>query len=307
MKRFKNILVVANPISAADPVLARAMQLAAENRARVTVVSVSPDPDGYGYIREFEDALREAQESQLKSLVRKRARKGVTTQCKVLTGIPFIEIGREVVRGQHDLVMKPAEGKGGLSRRLFGSTDMHLLRKCPCPVWIKKPTTRKKYARVLAAVDTDPAIAANAELNRSILELAESIARKEGSELHIVHGWSVPHEKLMHSGRARMSPTDVKRVVRDCKRSHKAELDALLAKYDFGGLKTKVHLLKGDPADAISSVAKKSRVELVIMGTVARTGIPGFFIGNTAEKTLSRIDCSVLALKPAAFSTPVGS
>jgi hypothetical protein len=33
------------------------------------------------------------------------------------------------------------------------------------------------------------------------------------------------------------------------------------------------------------------------IGTVSRTGIPGLFIGNTAEKILYRVDCSVLAVK----------
>jgi len=46
-------------------------------------------------------------------------------------------------------------------------------------------------------------------------------------------------------------------------------------------------------------------VDLMIMGTVARTGIPGFFIGNTAESILSQIDCSVLTIKPPGFVSPV--
>jgi nucleotide-binding universal stress UspA family protein len=41
------------------------------------------------------------------------------------------------------------------------------------------------------------------------------------------------------------------------------------------------------------------------MGTVARTGISGFVMGNTAETILSQIDCSVLAIKPPGFETPV--
>lgn len=41
------------------------------------------------------------------------------------------------------------------------------------------------------------------------------------------------------------------------------------------------------------------------MGTVARTGIPGFIIGNTAENILQKIDCSLLALKPLGFVSPV--
>lgn len=45
--------------------------------------------------------------------------------------------------------------------------------------------------------------------------------------------------------------------------------------------------------------------ELVVMGTVGRTGIPGFIIGNTAETILNQIECSVLAVKPDGFVTPV--
>jgi nucleotide-binding universal stress UspA family protein len=41
------------------------------------------------------------------------------------------------------------------------------------------------------------------------------------------------------------------------------------------------------------------------MGTVARIGIPGFIMGNTAETILNHIDCSVLAVKPPGFATPV--
>lgn len=38
---------------------------------------------------------------------------------------------------------------------------------------------------------------------------------------------------------------------------------------------------------------------------VARTGIPGFVMGNTADTILKQIDCAVLATKPPGFATPV--
>ena len=53
--------------------------------------------------------------------------------------------------------------------------------------------------------------------------------------------------------------------------------------------------------------ARKSKVELIVMGTIARTGVPGFFVGNTAELILNRVNSSVLALKPEGFITPVPS
>ena len=41
------------------------------------------------------------------------------------------------------------------------------------------------------------------------------------------------------------------------------------------------------------------------MGTVAGTGISGLLMGNTAEMILTQIDCSVLAVKPEGFVSPV--
>ena len=57
---------------------------------------------------------------------------------KVLGGSPFIEVIKEVLRQGHDLVMMAAEGEGGVEDALFGSTSTHLMRKCPCPVWVMK-------------------------------------------------------------------------------------------------------------------------------------------------------------------------
>ncbi len=70
-------------------------------------------------------------------------------------------------------------------------------------------------------------------------------------------------------------------------------------------LKPKVHLVKGFARDVVPALVKKYQIDLVMMGTVGRTGIPGFLMGNTAETILNRIDCSVLAIKPGGFVTPV--
>jgi len=46
-------------------------------------------------------------------------------------------------------------------------------------------------------------------------------------------------------------------------------------------------------------------VDLIVMGTLSRTGIPGYFIGNTSESILSQVNCSVLTMKPPGFVSPV--
>ena len=154
-------------------------------------------------------------------------------------------------------------------------------------------------------MDPDPGEEENAELNQLILDLATSLAVRENAELHILHAWEMRYEATLRSGRSHLPKSDIDKMVSDIRKQHKGWLEELITGYDFHELPYKTHLIKGAPGDVIASQANIKRADLLIMGTVARTGIPGFFIGNTAEKTLSRVDCSVLTVKPSAFSTPV--
>jgi nucleotide-binding universal stress UspA family protein len=66
-----------------------------------------------------------------------------------------------------------------------------------------------------------------------------------------------------------------------------------------------IHLVSVDPRDVLPRLARKHRIGLIVMGTVARTGLPSLFMGNTAETILRSVSCSVLAVKPEGFTTPV--
>jgi len=66
-----------------------------------------------------------------------------------------------------------------------------------------------------------------------------------------------------------------------------------------------LHLIKDRAQNAIPVKARELNVDLIIMGTVARTGIPGYFIGNTSESILNQVQCSVLTMKPPGFVSPV--
>jgi len=303
VQRFKNILFVADTPTASEASFGRAVQLARTNKAKLTVISVQRELDHKQ--PNLQDEIVRDQRERLVDLVRRFDTKGVNVKTEVLIGIPFVEIIRKVLSGNHDLLVKSAEGPGGLGRILFGSTDWHLMRKCPCPVWIIKASRRKKVSRILAAVDPIPGAGANVELNKLILDLATSLVEREKCRLHVVHAWSVPGEKAIRSGRIQMHRSDRERYEREIRKAHKKWLSELMEEYGLDGDHAKVHLLKGDPAEVISRVAAKANVELVIMGTVARTGVPGFLIGNTAEKTLGRLNCSVLTVKPRSFETPI--
>jgi len=314
MKRFKKILLFADPNTDVAVSSKWALTLAKQNHARLTVVDVVGQlPRDLQSslttlpltLEELQDIVVKERLNQLEKLVKKAHKKGIRVSTKVLIGTPFLEIIRDVLHNHYDLVIKSAENKSTASKLLFGSTDLNLMRKCPCPVWVIKSSKRKLNARILAAVDPEPSNPEAKELNALIMDLAISLATQERSELHIVHAWKMYVKETYLSLHDSLRPQNVAKMVREEKNLHKGRLDKLLSNYDLEAINHHVHLLKGDADQVISQLANKKRVELLVMGTVVRTGIPGFLIGNTAERVLNQVNCSVLTVKPKGFVTPV--
>jgi len=320
MQGFDRILFVLEPGTESDGALARAGAFAVSVQANLTLLMVVDRPV----------ATAELNQAQVDTAIRDRClatmRQAlaaldppIAAECLVAFGRPHIEIIRTVLRGGHDLVIKAAETQnGGLRARLFGSHDMHLLRKCPCPVWLLKPEERQPYRRILATVDFAPG-AADAEtegLNRRILDLASALALAEFAELHVAHAWEAPATGLLHRWGAGVwatdTTTDELRYVEQTRNQHVLGVDGLIkglgeriGPEGFAYLKLKSYLPRGSAIEEIPALAAELDVDLIVMGTVGRGGIPGLLIGNTAETLLDRCDRAVLAVKPPSFETPV--
>ncbi len=319
MKRFKDILCVVARGAEHKPALERAVTLAENNQASLTVIAVAERmaagigmPDGGPISADLQAALVSAHEQELESLI-EPYRQRIKMQARVLVGTPFLEIIREVLRDGRDLVIKTVEA-WDWQDRFFGSDDMHLLRKCPCPVWLVKPEALNTYRRILAAVDVDDVyppreMELQRTLNLQLFEMASSLALAEFAELHIVHAWDAIGEGVMHGAFMKTPEEEIMAHVEQERLHHAANLDTLIhevAEQDaLDYLKPRTHLVKGWARREIPALAKEIDADLVVMGTVARTGVPGFIVGNTAETILNQIDCSVLAIKPPGFETPV--
>ncbi|HBQ40639.1 MAG TPA: universal stress protein, UspA [Halieaceae bacterium] len=325
MKRFKHILCVLEADASSELAWERAVALAESNQAALTVATVIPRlPSITGLSHagrdpvDLQSALRQQHEARLASLTAHHQR-GASIPHTVLTGISFLEIIREVLRGSHDLVIKCPESPDWLDR-FFAGDDMQLLRQCPCPVWFVKPDVAGPYKRILAAVDVaqfhpPEDLARHRRLNVQVLEMAASLALAESAELHVVHAWEAMTELASNLAVSASIPKDrLASGIEQERLQHRQQLDRLL--HDIGALNPaaqealrylapRTHLVKGSPRQEVPLLARQLEVDCLVMGTVARTGIRGFFMGNTAETILEQIDCSVLAIKPEGFATPV--
>jgi nucleotide-binding universal stress UspA family protein len=313
MKRFKRLLAVVNGGLGDSEVARRAVALAEANDADLTFCSTSeePAPGLFGVSRlhqELRRLLERERRTVLEEAVETARSSGVDAESRELNGKAFVSIIREVLAGDHDLVLFPDDDTTSIQDRIFGGTAIHLLRKCPCPTWVLKNTAGSsenvRFQRVLAAINASTRDAEEKDLNTKILELATSLAEREGAEIHVVHCFSVYGESLLAS-RGRLSPEEIEAYRTDTREEHHAALADALDRFTSDGRTIQPHLRKGDPGRMIPDLAGQLQTDVVVMGTVARTGINGVFIGNTAEAVLQRIGRSVLAVKPDGFRSPI--
>ena len=157
--------------------------------------------------------------------------------------------------------------------------------------------------RILAAVDPGADGSEQENVSLRVLELSAAVAESDGGEVRIVHcmgPWTANHSARWLKSVPRRHRAELVGVAEhDARR----RLDELLEKSDLSRVPHDVRLERGAAVDVISALSEE--VDVVVMGTLSRSGPAGVLIGNTAEKVLARIDCSVLAAKPEAFITPV--
>ncbi|RPG27136.1 MAG: hypothetical protein CBC10_002040 [Gammaproteobacteria bacterium TMED50] len=100
------------------------------------------------------------------------------------------------------LLIKAADTRNLVTATLFGSTDLQLIRKCPCAVWILKPGAPVRIRHVLGAIDlthdTDDSLAIAGE----IIDPVQQVANTEGAQGHLITAWTAAHSTSDHqSGR----------------------------------------------------------------------------------------------------------
>lgn len=306
MQRFKNILLVHEGGARGKKARSRALDLATRNLARITLLEVAEPlptasatyqaPDGEINLQSL---VAQERETALAKVAQEMAGAGLSVTSKVAFGNPFLDIMREVHEGKHDLVLLTTEGDGGVRDHLFGSLSRHLLRKCPCPVWVVRPSRGRKKYRVLAAVNPAETHRSAKNLDRTVLEMASSLARMYSGELDVVHVWQ-PAPK---SGRVHRDV--VAEWNNDLFLAAEKRLTTVLDGYDFSDLSLRMHLPSGQTGLRLSEVADEVHSDVVVMGTLSRTGLRGLIMGNTCETVLQHINASILAVKPEGFKSPV--
>ncbi len=298
MASFRRLLVHLDSTASTQPAFQRALRLGQQARVSLRLVDVLPAiPSTHGGPPPFVTLIREKMRDRLAEATAEARRAGVAATSALLDGDEATALIRAAVSFRADVVLR-SHAVHQKDAHPAGPVDSQLLRRCPAPVWLVTPRQATGERVVVAAVDPDPDDEMRHELSVRVAKTAMQVATAEGSALHIVHAWTAFGHQVL-AGRA--SRKDLLAYYAACRTQAETRFDVL--RRDAGLPSTvKMHLLEGHSDKVLTAFVDAQRASIVVLGTIARTGLAGLVIGNTAERVLRQVRCSVLALKPVGFA-----
>ncbi len=330
MTGFATILLVCAGTAADRALVARALPLLAPGGRLHLLAALAPEEAA---VPEVVASRRAGLQALAGTVAREAAERGARVDSALACGRRYLEIVRAAGRLAADLVIKAADPSPRPAVPLFASVDQHLLRKCPCPLWLLRPRAAEAAAgeAVVAAVDLgaddlsrgdlsrgEPGSGGDREadpedgLNRRLLSTAGRLAAAGDRCLWLLHAWEDPLAEEV----ARWSsgpPTPAAAGRRQAAEAQaQARLEALaarargwLAADGLPPLELRCELVAGPPRSVLPQAAAALGAEPLVLGTLSRGGLSGVLIGNTAEDLLNALDGSVLAVKPPGFVSPL--
>lgn len=314
MAQFKNILVgldlhhgdrltsdTLEPTSEAS--LRQAVEIAVSQGSKLTLCACLDISEQAHHLIEVDTqninkTVEDYAASELEKIAAALQARGIYVEKKIYFGKPSEQLARQAIRGEHDLVIVGNRKRNSAARAIFGSTCHKLLRICPVPVWVVKPEQMREIREVLVASDfSDVALAS--------LQAAVTVAKSLNAKLYVVHALEFAFEAYLQT--AGVSETEVAAYRKKLYEEAMANLQQQLSQTDYRTIEhgVKVEIVEGTPDGVIPQFIDDHEIDVLVIGTHGRSGFSGLLLGNTAERILPHAHCSVLAIKPKDFVSPV--
>ncbi|MBD2800505.1 universal stress protein UspE [Xenorhabdus sp. M] len=309
MANYQNLLVAIDPSQDDQPALRRAVYIVQRNGGRIkaflSIYDLSYEMTTL-LSPEERNAMRKSVISQRVAWIKQQAHyyleSGIDIEIKVVWhNRPYEAIIQEVITGNHDLLLKMAHQHSKLESIIFTPLDWHLLRKCPCPVWMVKDQVWPENGAAVVAVNLSHEEAYHSELNLKLVYETQDLAKRIVKEplIHLVSAYPVAPLNI-----ATEIPDFDPNVYNQALRGqHLVAMKELRQKFCIDEQHT--HVREGVPERVIPETCDELNAGVVVLGILGRTGLSAAFLGNTAEHVIDKLKCDLLAIKPDGFICPI--
>jgi nucleotide-binding universal stress UspA family protein len=287
MVEIKRILVATDLSPRADRALDRAVQLAAAQAAKLTVLYVQEEL----LLKKWtEQSLREVRKKLRQKSKAWYQQNNLTATIRTIVGKPFVEIIRRARTEKADVVLVGAHGEHFLRDLFLGTTAEAVIRKGDRTVLVVKQPPHGLYQRVLVPVDFSDA-------SRQALEAAFALAPV--AEFHVFHATGAVFEEQLRLGG--LSESDIIRHRRRAVVDARQDMERFLRGVDCGTRHVRSQVQSGRAVPGISQAVAQLGADLVALGTRGRSDLPYTLLGSVAQLLLREMPCDVLLARPAHF------
>ncbi len=186
-----------------------------------------------------------------------------------------------------DLIIVGSHGQTSAADALLGSVTDSVIRHAHCPVLIVRPG--KRTGRIVAGTDfSDPVLPA--------LRAAGDEAERTGAELTVVHSldmvWSLAAYPALAFGGA---PFNISAgQIKELELVATQRLEESLKQLNVSG---DTLVTTGPAGTALIDIASERKADLIVVGTIGRTGLRRALLGSVAETVAKGAPCSVLIVR----------
>ena len=235
----------------------------------------------------------------LDRLVATAKQRGLAADSKLVSGPAWLEMIREVDHNRHDIVVVGTRNVSAFQRFLFGGTAQRLLHECPCPVWVTRPEARPLPHNILITSDFS-------DVSEVVIKLGLAIGEFSGAKVNLVHAVNYELDRLWSVGLLHTNTEQYHARVNEEARLKLANQLAECAG-DRPTANVELHIIESESVadEAIVKFIAEQQIDLLLMGTIARSGFEGISVGNTAERLVTHVPCSMVAVKPRDFKPSV--
>lgn len=314
MNELKKILAVVDPTVADQPAVRRAAWLAKSSGAELELLVCYYNEYLSGdrlfdspSLEKARDEVIENHEKHLETLAEPLRADGIVVKTTAMWDHPLYEgIVRHGIESGTDIVVKDTHPHSAVTRALLTNTDWNLIRTCPIPLWLVKPTDVGDTPTIVAAIDPMHQHDKPAALDDEILHVSKDIAENIGGEVHAFHAYD-PRIAVATATSNAYIPVSLPfdEIEKQMHEDHEKRFNEIT---EFHKIDSEhAHLVAGLTHEELPLIAENLKADIVVMGAVARNRWKRLFIGATAERTLEDLPCDLLIIKPDWFQTPVSS
>ena len=165
----------------------------------------------------------------------------------------------------------------------LGVTAERVLRNAVKPVWLVRPGSAVPPRNILCPVD-------HSNTSGKALEVAIQLSRRLDAHLTVM-----TVSETMPSVYGRLMGSDPNVQARESKRVRN-EFTEFLEHFDLTAVRWEREVREGNPAAQILSLAGAAHSDLIVMGTMGRTGNSRVLLGSVTQKVTRAMPCSVVTV-----------